>query len=495
MNVVETSTSLLTVQVQRSGGAQSLELSPTLTSASDIHIELNVGSFDPGVLTFAGSVQAFTPAIVAGTGNTVTLDVSPGSSTWLVGGCTATSCGGPTTRADLEFAAIAAGAIHTPPSQPSTGPSIASADFRGTWIEGDAQAFGAPTFAAVSDTFAFSVGSPHLHADGSVNDDGFLRLFLPDAFLRNGFGITNGASMTSESLNITCADRSSEVADVVARLTGGNTLTVPVLDYSVVQFSVASPTIGASEPPSIALDATPSGNGYWIADNVGNVFPFGDANLFGSMAGTTLNGPVIDFSSTPNGAGYWMVGTDGGIFNFGNAGFFGSMGGVRLNQPVVGMAATVGGAGYWQVASDGGVFSFAGARFFGSMGGLRLNQPVVGMAPTPTGNGYWLVASDGGVFSFGDATFFGSMGSVRLNQSVVGMVATASGNGYMLVARDGGLFAFGDAVFRGSMGGRTLRQPVVGMDNTPDGAGYWEVASDGGLFNFGSAAFFGSHAP
>jgi hypothetical protein len=229
-------------------------------------------------------------------------------------------------------------------------------------------------------------------------------------------------------------------------------------------------------------------------DNAAQPVAFGDAGFFGSMAGVTLNAPVVGMAPTADAKGYWLVAADGGMFSFGDAGSFGSMGGQALSAAVVGMAPTSDARGYWLVASDGGVFAFGDASFLGSMGGKHLNAPIVGMAAMPNGTGYWLVASDGGMFAFGSATFFGSMGAVHLNQPVVGMAATADGGGYWLVASDGGVFAFGDARYLGSMGAVHLNASVVGMAATPDGGGYWMGSADGGVFSFGDAGFFGSMA-
>ena len=236
-------------------------------------------------------------------------------------------------------------------------------------------------------------------------------------------------------------------------------------------------------------------NSYWVATSSGAVEPFGSAKTYGSLAGTTLNKPIVGMASSLNGLGYWMVASDGGIFSYGDALFFGSRGGQPLNEPIVGMAATPDGRGYWLVASDGGIFSYGDAGFFGSRGGQPLNEPIVGMAATPDGRGYWLVASDGGIFSYGDAGFFGSRGGQPLNKPIVGMAATPDGGGYWLVASDGGIFSYGDAAFQGSTGGIVLNKPIVGIAATRDGAGYWLIAADGGVFTFGDALFSGSAAP
>ena len=202
----------------------------------------------------------------------------------------------------------------------------------------------------------------------------------------------------------------------------------------------------------------------------GSVFAFGAPGL-GSPAGLTLAARMVAITATPSGRGYWLAGSDGGVLTYGDAGFHGSLGDTHLNQPIVGMAATPTGGGYWLAATDGGVFTFGDASFHGSLGAIHLNQPIVGVAATPSGLGYWLVASDGGVFSFGDARFHGSLGAVHLNAPIVGMAATSTGHGYWMVASDGGVFTFGDAGFYGSAGGRQLDQRVIGMARS--GRGYW----------------------
>ena len=242
----------------------------------------------------------------------------------------------------------------------------------------------------------------------------------------------------------------------------------------------------------VGMARAPTGEGYWIADAAGHVYPEGNASFFGDLTGVSLTQPVVGIAATPSGQGYWMVAADGGVFAFGNAGFHGSRGGSPLNKPVVGMASTPTGLGYWLVAADGGIFTYGDAAFEGSAGGMTLNKPVVGMAATTTGHGYWLVAADGGIFNYGDAPFEGSAGGMTLNAPVVGMAASATGKGYWLVAADGGIFTYGDATFHGSAGGMTLAKPVVGMATTADIGGYWLVAADGGIFTYGDAPYLGN---
>jgi MYXO-CTERM domain-containing protein len=266
------------------------------------------------------------------------------------------------------------------------------------------------------------------------------------------------------------------------------------MTFTAIHFNQLGPscTDTCSNSARVALAATPAGEGYWIADSAGHVYPNGNARFFGDLTGVALAEPVVGVASTPSGGGYWLVAADGGVFSFGDAGFHGSAGGMALNEPVVGMAVTPDGGGYWLAAGDGGVFSYGDATFYGSAGSVKLNQPVVGITATPTGKGYWMVAADGGIFNYGDAGFFGSAGGMMLNKPVVGMAPTPSGMGYWLVASDGGIFSYGDAVFHGSAGSMTLNEPVVGMSATGDGGGYWMVAADGGVFTYGDAAYLGN---
>ena len=266
------------------------------------------------------------------------------------------------------------------------------------------------------------------------------------------------------------------------------------MTFTAIHFNQLGPscTDACNNSARVALAATPTGQGYWIADSAGHVYPSGNARFFGDLTGMALAEPVVGIARAPSGGGYWMVAADGGVFSFGAAGFHGSAGGMALNEPVVGMAATPDGGGYWLVAGDGGVFSYGDATFYGSAGSVNLNKPVVGIAATPSGKGYWIVAADGGVFNYGDAGFFGSAGGMALNKPIVGMAPTPTAQGYWLVASDGGIFSYGDASFYGSAGSMTLNQPVVGMSADADGKGYWMVAADGGVFTYGDVDYLGN---
>ena len=120
--------------------------------------------------------------------------------------------------------------------------------------------------------------------------------------------------------------------------------------------------------------------------------------------------PMVGMARTPTGGGYWLTDEGGGIFPFGDARYFGSTAAITLRHPIVGMATTPTGSGYWLADSHGGVFAFGDAIFFGSTESLRVSKPIVGILATTTGNGYWLVGAEGHLFPFGDAAHLGSIG-------------------------------------------------------------------------------------
>jgi hypothetical protein len=177
-----------------------------------------------------------------------------------------------------------------------------------------------------------------------------------------------------------------------------------------------------------AIAATPTGSGYWVANETQLPTAFGAATPWRTGGTTSLNGASgtwVGVVSSPTGKGFLLVSNNGGVLGSGDGIPLGGVTALHLSRPIVGVAATPDGKGYWLVSSDGGVFAFGNAGFFGSMGGRSLNAPMVGIAANPDGSGYWTVASDGGVFSFGGAPFEGSMGGQSLNAPIVGIASRA----------------------------------------------------------------------
>ncbi len=389
--------------------------------------------------------------------------------------------------------------------------NTAVTDTTGQVLEcGTDSACGAPTHVALAEYSASTGGYTAGGAFPAVPDAGDATptnpyhdwtVTVPSSAVEAAFPSVGALSSLTVTARNGFGDLGGRVQQVLLTGSGGN-LTVTGSQFAGAMgldsdwFALSGTTAAVSPPANTSTTPpAPTGTdtGYWVVASNGSVYPFGSAPSYGSMAGKTLNAPVVGMAPTGDGAGYWLVASDGGIFSYGDAAFHGSTGGYRLNRPVIGMASTPDSGGYWLVASDGGIFTFGDARFFGSTGALPLVKPVVAMARTADGGGYWLVASDGGVFSFGDAKFHGSAASLPLVAPIVGMVPTADGGGYWLVASDGGVFAYGDAGFVGSLGGKGVTD-VASVSPTPDGGGYLLVTRSGHVYSFGDATSFGDPA-
>ncbi len=306
-----------------------------------------------------------------------------------------------------------------------------------------------------------------VHAFGGAQNYGSLY----DVPTKNGKAVFGYTSLAPGSTTVTALGPPSmagtAMGTVTTEWTPADGYWMLSADGAVYPFGGAV-NLGDAKPhlagrQAVDLEPTPDYGGYWIVDDSGRVFGFGNAkgNLGNVDAGTLHPGEkVTSLSSTSTGGGYWIFTSQGRVFARGDATHFGDMAGTRLNGPVLDSIPTPSGQGYYMVGSDGGIFAFGDAEFAGSMGGKKLNAPVQSLVPDPDGAGYWLVASDGGIFAF-DADFHGSMGGTNLNRPVTGMVAF--GNAYLMVGEDGGIFNFSDRPFYGSLGANPPKSPIVSV--------------------------------
>ena len=239
--------------------------------------------------------------------------------------------------------------------------------------------------------------------------------------------------------------------------------------------------------------------GYWLAEQDGTAYEFGDAAAYNAVLPPT--GDTVDIEATPTGCGFWMVLDTGVVAGTGDATDLGNfdLSSLAAGEKLSSISSTPTGQGLWGFTDRGRVLTLGDAKpkFAGAISDLttiNLAGPIIDSIPTPSGEGYYMLGSDGGVFAFGDATFAGSLPGLGVtpNQPTVGLVPDPDGNGYWMVAGDGGVFAFG-APFVGSLPGlgvTQLQAPIIGM--TPYADGYLQVGSDGGVFNFSSQPFSGS---
>jgi hypothetical protein len=186
---------------------------------------------------------------------------------------------------------------------------------------------------------------------------------------------------------------------------------VPIGDAQALAFT-SRPTRGVT-----AASATPDRSGILATTSTGVVLTAGNARSYGNAGPSHLRGQIVDIEPTRDGRGYWLLENDGTLFPFGDAHFFGSVRGAAGHTSagrIVGLAATPDSRGYWEVAADGSIFSFGDAKFLGTGRWVTPPYPysVLRAVPGPAidvvaapgaKQGYWVIGDDGRVTNRGAA--------------------------------------------------------------------------------------------
>src|SRR5439155_17031517 len=172
--------------------------------------------------------------------------------------------------------------------------------------------------------------------------------------------------------------------------------------------------------PSRRARSGPGNAGYLMVGDQGRVDTFGAAAHWGDVWGELGPGRVAHLEVLAAGDGYWILDELGRVFPFGTARGYGELAASQRapGEKAVTLRASAEATGYWIFTDAGRVFAFGFARSLGDLSGVHLNRPIVAAVGTPTGRGYLMVADDGGVFAFGDARFAGSMGGQHLNAPI-----------------------------------------------------------------------------
>jgi subtilisin family serine protease len=177
------------------------------------------------------------------------------------------------------------------------------------------------------------------------------------------------------------------------------------------RFTVTGGDVTAAQPDGPAGSAPdgppsrlspPNRSGYWMAAADGAIYAFGDARYHGGAPGSAPGRRVVDVEPTPTGQGYWIVDNLGTVTAHGDALPLGSLDppGLANGETTSSLSATPTGNGYWIFTNRGRAIAFGDAPFLGDVSDIKLNGPVLGSVASPSGQGYYMVASDGGIFSF-----------------------------------------------------------------------------------------------
>jgi len=263
-------------------------------------------------------------------------------------------------------------------------------------------------------------------------------------------------------------------------------------------------------PATIDMAAYPGtlGDGYWVCDNFGRVYAFGDARIQTKTSAEGFSHRTNAMAATPTGDGYVLLEADTGRIHYygdapvglGNvaAGFaWNSISINATNDGILvtsrfGNAQTLG-----TVTDNGGTESISSADL-----AFRGGDGVIDSRPGA--DGYWILDRDGIVFNFGDAQHFGNATETLLEgEHWTYIVPTSTGNGYWILGLAGTVEAMGDAVDFGGIPSAHYDEFTYwdsaqnsriswAMAPAPDDIGYWLIYADGRIVPFGDAFFYGS---
>lgn len=261
----------------------------------------------------------------------------------------------------------------------------------------------------------------------------------------------------------------------------------------------------SSLPWTFAIDQHPT-RGYWVMDDSGNVYGFGDAadydsSSFGAVPINSYSNNIgVALTAHPDGKGYWALDWRGHVWAYGSATDYGE---VVIADPYVGLnevpkaqamdiCATHTGDGYWVVYSNGVIYGFGDANDivdsrwnvnYTSIGTtavahymdvyLKQNYEPgrylpylrrlksVAIQSHPNKLGFWVTDGSGQVWSFGQSRHHGQLVERKFNTGMgnsfrlepldwaSAIESTVTGNGYWIIFASGKIASFGDAVNQG----------------------------------------------
>jgi hypothetical protein len=185
----------------------------------------------------------------------------------------------------------------------------------------------------------------------------------------------------------------------------------------VFSYGDAVSSSGVRPPhPIIGMAAAPGG-GFYLLSAYGNVYNLAGARFYGSPhASRTSISTVTGMAVTPDGRGYWLIDQAGQVFSYGDAA---QLPQIRSRFWLEGIVAAPRG-GVWAWTWHGNIYNTGGAPFLGSpySSGVR-TMSFRGLTDTRTGGGYWMVQSGGTVLPYGNAE---PLPAIRPKHPITGLV-------------------------------------------------------------------------
>jgi hypothetical protein len=280
----------------------------------------------------------------------------------------------------------------------------------------------------------------------------------------------------------------------------------------------------------MAHSSANGGDGYFVLDNAGYGYAFGDARVKDKTDAKGYSGNAQSICTLPDGSGYYILEINGVVHTYGTAVHYGDMS--TLNEDAlnraVDMTVKPNGTGYVIAMQDGRIRAFGSATSYGNVLATQavwdhMNTPGVldpldqtkwkflqtceAISYTSTGNGYWAMNGQGEVFAYGDATNYGSVNpALKATERdwTRGFAPMSNDLGYWIVMSSGKVFAFGAAVHYGDgdigqfitadeKSNWTDVYQHLTWDIVPStgNLGYWIVYASGNVEQFGAAPHFG----
>ncbi len=208
--------------------------------------------------------NTWTPEILIGTGlsswswnagsRVLTITGTPSTAAWSTLGCTPGSC---PLQATNDYAAMMLfGGASTAFFAGGFG-----ADYQGSGISTNAQAFTYPTLDPITQNITFQLVAPHLKAAGPPNT-GFFRALIPDAVVINEWKVADPTSLTAASLAVQINGTPATFTVTHVPAAGGSPAGL-VIESSSFGYSTETVSIGLAALPVRPTLGTP---GFGIRD-------------------------------------------------------------------------------------------------------------------------------------------------------------------------------------------------------------------------------------
>ena len=301
---------------------------------------------------------------------------------------------------------------------------------------------------------------------------------------------------------------------------------------------------GYPKPYVVDMAAHPSGEGYWLLDNTGRVYNYGEAELhygvhpgfrsvyppyntlpsnlyyivlpwtgmlFGGLTVTAMS-----IAATHTGNGYWVLFSDGSVRAFGDAAINGTyFWRVPLTSTTTRMINTSSSFIFYYATYAENPYGFRKSANFSHYDNTLRGTAI---ASHPTKKGFWVTDGSGQIFSYGEAQNYGGLVNRTYNATQAGLVGsgnsfrlgledwphgltpTKTGNGYWIAFASGRIAAFGDAVKQGDgyINEYTNRIDIGNQNNDwsvfrylvwdvvrdPDGKGFWTLLANGDVKSY-----------